>query len=193
MTMIKINLNKKQKGVISKTEKKNIVLYIIIPIIIAGVAIFLMQYSIETKISSVNGNIKIYNSRISVLLPRVRMVNAIKRQQNLIMQKISVINTLKKEQIGPIGYIYYVTVTIPRFAWINSLKSSNGNITVNGVALDGQVVSLFMDNLNKTGFFHNVTLIQTSEIKKQDLKLQNFRLTFQNEREVTKKRIMKSH
>jgi hypothetical protein len=49
---------------------------------------------------------------------------------------------------------------------------------VNGIALDGQVVSLFMDNLSKTGFFNNVTLLQTSEVKKQELKLQNFNLTF---------------
>lgn len=186
--MIKINLNKKLKGIKSGIEKKNLVFLFIIPVILAGIAIFFMQYSIETKINKTNGNIKVYNDRISILLPKVRMANAVKRQQNLIMQKIRVIKTLKKAQVGPIGYIYYITTTIPRFAWIHSLKSSEGNIRVEGVALDGQVVSLFMNNLSKTGFFHNVTLIQTSEIKKQGLKLQNFSLTFQNGRKVTKKR-----
>lgn len=185
--MIKINLNKKSKKIKIKIERKSIVLYLITPIILGVVAILIMQYSIKYKINEANHNIKVYNGKISILLPKVQMVNAIKRKENQIIQKINIIKTLKKEQMGPIGYIYYITTTIPRFAWIDSLKSTDGNISVNGIALDGQVVSLFMDNLNKTDFFGNVTLLQTSEVKKQDLKLQNFSLTFQDRQEIIPK------
>ena len=176
--MIKVNLNKKPKKIKIKIEKKNLIFYFIVPVILGAVAISITQYYIKAKITGVNQNIKVYNGKISILLPKVQMVNAIKRKESRIIQKINIIKTLKKEQMGPIGYIYYITEAIPRFAWINSLKSANGNISVNGIALDGQVVSLFMDNLNKTDFFDNVTLLQTSEVKKQGLKLQNFSLTF---------------
>lgn len=179
--MIKVNLNKKPKKIKIKIEKasvKSTFGYVIIPIIVgAGVAVA-MNYTITAKINTVNKNIKAYNSRTSALLPKVQKVNAIKKKQAEILQKINVIKRLKKEQSGPIGYVYYITTALPRFAWINSLKQANGNISVNGIALDGQVVSLFMDNLNKTDFFGNVTLLQTSEVKKQGLKLQNFDLTF---------------
>ncbi|MCL4498448.1 MAG: PilN domain-containing protein [Deltaproteobacteria bacterium] len=179
--MIKINLNKSRKKARIKIEKKSIKSisgFVIIPIIAGVVAAEAMNLAITAKINAVNNNIKVYNGKTSALLPKVQKVNAIKKKQADILQKINIIKTLKKEQSGPIGYIYYITTALPRFAWIDSLKSVNGNISVNGIALDGQVVSLFMDNLNKTGYFNNVTLLQTSEVKKQELKLQNFNLTF---------------
>ena len=112
-----------------------------------------------------------------MLMPKVRMVNSLKAKESQILEKINVIKTLKKEQMGPIGYIYYITTAIPRFSWINSLKSNKGVISVTGIALDGQVESIFMNNLSRTGFFDDVSLVQTSEIKKQGLRLQSFGLT----------------
>ncbi|MCL4321024.1 MAG: PilN domain-containing protein [Deltaproteobacteria bacterium] len=179
--MIKINLNKKPKKLRIKIEKKSIKSmsgFVLIPIIAGAVVAAAMNYTITAKINATIKNIKVYNGEISALLPKVQKVNAIKKKQADILQKINIIKTLKKEQSGPIGYMYYITMALPRFAWIDSLKSAGGNISVNGIALDGQVVSLFMDNLNKTGYFNNVTLLQTSEVKKQELKLQNFNLTF---------------
>ncbi|MDA8272880.1 MAG: PilN domain-containing protein [Deltaproteobacteria bacterium] len=179
--MMKINLNKKPKKLKIKLEKKSIKSissFVIIPIIAGVVVAAAMNLAITAKINTVNNNIKVYNGKTSALLPKVQKVNAIKASLADILQKINIIKTLKKEQSGPIGYIYYISASLPRFAWIDSLKSVNGNISVNGIALDGQVVSLFMDNLNKTDYFNNVTLLQTSEVKKQELKLQNFNLTF---------------
>lgn len=178
--MIKINLNKKPKKIRIKMEAVNLgsfIAFIIAPVIISAAVIFIMQTSIDKKINNIKKNIIIYNKKNALLTPKVAKVNALKLRESSILQKINVIKTLKKEQMGPIGYIYYITEAIPRFSWINSLKSDNGNISLSGTALDGQVVSIFMNNLSKTGFFGNVSLLQTSEAKKQGLKLQNFGLT----------------
>ncbi len=178
--MIKINLNKKPKKVKISVEAgslRNMLIFLIIPIIAGGIVIFLMQSSIKSKIKDINKNIQIYNAKTTMLLPQVQKVNALKAKNAQILQKINVIKTLKKAQMGPLGYIYYITTAIPRFAWINSLKSNKGIISVSGTALDGQVESIFMNNLSKTGFFNDVSLIQTSETKKQGLKLQNFSMT----------------
>ncbi len=183
--MIKINLNKKSKKIKIKIEKKDIKSiagYVIMPVIISAAAIYLMNFFVTVKINSVNKDIKIYNSRISALIPKVQMVDSVRKKQAEILQKINIIKRLKSEQGGPVGYIYYITRALPRFAWIHSLKSAGGNISVSGIALDGQVVSLFMDKLHKTGFFDNVTLFQTSEVKQNGLKLQNFSLAFKGRR-----------
>ncbi len=150
-----------------------------------------MQSSIDRKIDVLKKNIKIYNAKTAVLMPKVARVNAIKTKDAQILEKINVIKTLKKEQIGPLGYIYYITTVIPRFSWINSLKSDKGVISVSGTALDGQVESIFMNDLSKTGFFDGVNLIQTSETKKQGLKLQNFSLTMNVKGEGLSKHALK--
>ncbi len=180
--MIKINLNKKPRQAKLKLKfdikKKHIFIYLLIPVVLGLLVVFLMQSVIQAQIANVNRKTTSYNNRISLIMPKVREVTAIKKTQTGILQKINVIKVLKKEQQGPIGYIYYVTEAVPKFAWINSLKSQNGSITINGIALDGQVVSIFMSNLQKTGFFRSINLMQTTEVKKQDLKLQNFSLYF---------------
>ncbi|HEC25289.1 MAG TPA: hypothetical protein ENI54_04685 [bacterium] len=174
--MIKINLNKKSKKTKVKIKMGGLPIYFIVPIVIAAIAIFFLQSSAESRISGVNRSIKIYNSRVATLMPKVRAVNIIRKRESEIFQKINIIKALKKEQIGPVGYIYYITSAIPKFSWINSLKSTDGNMRISGIALDGQVVSIFMKNLENTGFFDNINLVQTSEVKKQGLKLQNFSL-----------------
>ncbi|MHB1661617.1 MAG: PilN domain-containing protein [bacterium] len=175
--MIKINLNKKPKKIKIRIETGGLIAYFIVPVVFAAIAIFLLQSSIDKKINDLNKNIKSYNNETALLLPKVIKVNAIKKKEAETLQKINIIKTLKKAQMGPVGYIYYITAAIPRFSWINSLKSNKGSIALTGIALDGQVVSIFMNNLSKTGFFDGVSLVQTSEIKKQGLKLQNFSLT----------------
>ena len=175
--MIKINLNKKPKKIKIKIETGGLLVYFIAPVVLAAILIFLLQASIDKKISTLNNNIKNYNQKTTLLMPKVRMVNEIKTKESQITQKINVIKMLKKEQMGPIGYIYYITSAIPRFSWINSLKSNKGIISVTGIALDGQVESIFMNNLSQTGFFSGVSLLETSEVKKQGLRLQSFGLT----------------
>ncbi len=192
--MIKINLNKKPKKVkisIEAGSLRNMLIFLIIPVIAGGIVIFLMQSSIESKINDINKNIKIYNAKTVVLMPQVEKVNALKAKDAQILQKINIIKTLKKAQMGPLGYIYYITAVIPRFSWINSLKSNKGVISVSGTALDGQVESIFMNNLSKTGFFNDVSLIQTSETKKQGLKLQNFSMTMNVKGEALSKNALK--
>ena len=192
--MVKINLNKKPKKVkisIEAGSLRNMLIFLIIPVIAGGIVIFLMQSSIESKINDINKNIKIYNAKTVVLMPQVEKVNALKAKDAQILQKINIIKTLKKAQMGPLGYIYYITAAIPRFSWINSLKSNNGVISVSGTALDGQVESIFMNNLSKTGFFNDVSLIQTSETKKQGLKLQNFSMTMNVKGEALSKNALK--
>ncbi|MHB1663849.1 MAG: PilN domain-containing protein [bacterium] len=182
--IIKINLNKEQKSRKLKVhaDKSNLIFfipYLIIPIVAAAAAIYFMQYFMQNKINNIADNISSYNSKISVLMPKVQKVVEIRKVQSQILQKINIIKTLKKEQQGPIGYTFSLTSAIPKFAWLSSLKSDNGNISISGVALDGQVVSMFMKKIKKTGFFHSINLIQTAETKKQDLKLQNFSLTME--------------
>ena len=183
--IIKININKKQKSKKIKVhiEKSNIISfipYVIVPIAAAVAVIYLMHSFVQNKINNVMNNISSYNSKISVLMPKVQKVVEIRKVQNQMLQKINIIKTLKKEQQGPIGYTFSLTSAIPKFAWLSSLKSDKGNISISGVALDGQVVSMFMKKIKKTGFFHSINLIQTAETKKQDLKLQNFSLTMES-------------
>jgi Tfp pilus assembly protein PilN len=186
--MIKINLNKgkrqkkiKMTGLMAvralKVEKKHIAIYIILPILLGFGIVYLMQTYIGSQITNVKNETAAYNTKISLIMPKVQKVMAIKKIQSDILQKINVIKTLKKEQKGPIGSIVYIVSAVPRFAWISSLKSTNGQINISGIALDGQVVSIFMNNLSKTGFFNSINLTQTTEVKKQGLKLQNFNLT----------------
>jgi Tfp pilus assembly protein PilN len=183
--IIKINLNKKQKSKKFKpqVDKRSIISfipYIVVPIVAAVAAVYFMQSFVQNKINNVTNNIDSYNSKISVLMPKVQKVVAIKKVQSQMLQKINIIKTLKKEQQGPIGYTFSLTGAIPKFAWINSLKSDNGTISISGVALDGQVVSMFMKKIKKTGFFNSINLIQTAQTKKQDLDLQNFSLTMKS-------------
>ncbi len=183
--IIKINLNKKPKSKklkvnVDKSSIISFIPYVIVPIIAAVAAIYLMHSFVQNKINNVMNNISSYNSKISVLMPKVKKVVEMRKVQSQILQKVNIIKTLKKEQQGPIGYTFSLTSAIPKFAWLSSLKSDNGNISISGVALDGQVVSMFMKKIKKTGFFHSINLIQTAETKKQDLKLQNFSFTMES-------------
>ncbi len=177
--MIYINLNKrvKRKGKI-KIEKKGMILFLLLPVVLSLIVIIIIYSSTRSKITSTENEITSYNQRISILLPKVQKVEMLKAKENIILKKINIIKELKAKQAGPVGYLYFLQKAIPRFSWISSLQSSGNLIKLHGDALDGQVVSIFMDKLNDTGFFENIQLIQTTEEKRAGFRLQNFQLTF---------------
>lgn len=156
---------------------KGFIAYAAVALAASAALIVMLQLSMANKIKKLDGNILIYTQKTRLIMPKVREVQALKKSNDAMEQKIDIIERLKAEQGGPIGYLYYVVEAVPRFAWITSLKEKSGSLSMDGMALDGQVVSLLMDNLSATGFFNGVALIQTAESDHKGLKLQNFSMT----------------
>lgn len=177
--MININLNKKQrKKAGKKGVNKKIYYYFAIPVVAAAIVIITMQSIMVSKINFTKNTIVEYNHKIALLAPKLRLVEAVKKRNAILLEKINTIKTLKSKQVGPVGYLYYIQSVIPKFAWVNSLTYKGNTVDIDGIALDGQVVSLFMDNLNSTGFFGEASLGQTRENKMEGLDLQNFNISF---------------
>jgi type IV pilus assembly protein PilN len=102
--------------------------------------------------SNVSGLRSKENSKKAELEGYKKELEEIKKLEAAIKEiktKLDVINNLKKGKTGPVLLLSAIADAVPKEKlWLTSLKESNGILTLTGVAMDNETVSLFMNNLD---------------------------------------------
>lgn len=88
-----------------------------------------------------------------------------KRQKELLSRKINLITELKKMQAVPVHILDQVSKNLPDFVWLDSMTAAKNQIRINGKATTYNAVSTFYNNLTGSGYFADVELGRTLEVK----------------------------
>ena len=86
-------------------------------------------------------------------------------QKDLLARKIQLITDLKKRQDVPVYILDQVSRNLPDFLWLESMTANQNRISISGKATTYPAVSNFYTNLTDSGFFTNVELGRTFEVK----------------------------
>lgn len=108
------------------------------------------------------------------LRKRTAEVEDLEIKQALLKEKLGVIANLKAKKQGPVKILDQVSTSIPDKAWITEISQNDDQLTVKGVALDGQTVSDFMTKLRETPNIKETDSVSTELVVEDDLKLQKF-------------------
>lgn len=108
------------------------------------------------------------------LKKRTAEVEDLESKQALLKEKLLVIANLKAKKQGPVKILDQISMTIPDKAWITEINQVDDQLTVKGIALDGQTVSDFMTKLRETPNIKETDSVSTELVVEDDLKLQKF-------------------
>jgi len=80
-------------------------------------------------------------------------------------RRVDVIDQLRANQAGPAGLMNTVgdTVNKTEAVWLNTMKDVGPSIDIEGYALSSDAVATLIANLQKTGYFKNVEIKETSQ------------------------------
>jgi type IV pilus assembly protein PilN len=80
-------------------------------------------------------------------------------------RRVDVIDQLRANQAGPVNLMNTVgdTVNKTEAVWLNTMKDQGPSIDIEGYALSSDAVATLIANLQKTGYFKNVEIKETSQ------------------------------
>ena len=111
---------------------------------------------------------------------RQKELDNLKKQQQMIEQKLAVIDTLMKNRDLPVRILDELAVRIPSDKmWIKNLTQKGNVLTLTGVARGNETIAQFMQALAKSPYIdaNGVVLKQSRQVDIRGYKLKNFNLT----------------
>ena len=111
---------------------------------------------------------------------RQKQLDALKKQEAMLKQKLGVIDDLRKNRDLPVRVLDELAIRIPSDKmWVKNLSQKGGILTITGVARGNETIAQFMEELAKSPYIDDqgVTLQQSRQVKIEGYKLKNFNLT----------------
>ncbi len=159
--MIKINLlaEGKRPVAVRKTravpsgpaELANLALVgvLVLGVLVAGGWWFWMSRQIAQK----EREIQAAEREVKELEAVIKEVEAYKAKKADLERKISIINTLKENQKGPVRIMDEVSRALPELLWLSRMDVTANSVVLHGSAFNMSAVANFIDNLDKVDFF----------------------------------------
>ncbi|MGB9205560.1 MAG: PilN domain-containing protein [Terriglobales bacterium] len=87
------------------------------------------------------------------------------KQADSYKRRVDVIDQLRANQMGPVNLLSTIgdTVNSTEAVWLNSMQDQGANVAIDGMALSSDAVANLISNLQKTGFFRNIEIKETSQ------------------------------
>jgi type IV pilus assembly protein PilN len=173
--MIKINLLPQQKRAKSTNVEKDLVLFVLAILLIAG-SIYAADYHFTAQINSLNTQISQKSAIRANLEQQVGTVNQVLNELKDIEGRIMIIKDVRIRQGLPVKYIDEIVVNIPeQKMWIETFTlNPNGSISLSGVALDNQSFASYVEKLRASNYIASVDTQRTSRRAVDGLGLVSF-------------------
>ncbi len=137
-------------------------------------------FLLNQKISKKDKEIAVAQKEVDELEQVIKEVEAYKLKKADLERKISVINSLKENQRGPVQIMDEISRALPELLWLTSLDVNNSNILLRGSAFNMSAVANFIDNLDRVEAFGEPILQDATQRKGKGVRTEvyDFRLTF---------------
>lgn len=90
--------------------------------------------------------------------------------------KLDVIDTLKRNKVGPVRLLEDINTALPERAWLTEVAENLGSMKLVGYALDNQVIAGFMKALERSDFVNSVELVEAKQMERDGVKIKMFTL-----------------
>ena len=87
------------------------------------------------------------------------------KQADSYKRRVDVIDQLRANQTGPVNLLSTIgdTVNSTEAVWLNSMQDQGASVAIDGMALSSDAVANLISNLQKTGFFRNIEIKETTQ------------------------------
>ena len=176
--MIKINLlplraSKKKETI---RQQVSILVLSVIGVLVIGLSVYALLLN---KINTTKAQIESSESELQSLKAKIGAIDNIKKLQEDVKKKLDVLNKLRREKSGPASRLAALSDAVPEKLWLTRYAESGGNVSVSGVAVNEELIALFMKNLQASGAFANVDLQVSEQTDLSGMKAKRFDLVFQ--------------
>jgi type IV pilus assembly protein PilN len=87
------------------------------------------------------------------------------KQADSYKRRVDVIDQLRANQTGPVNLLSTIgdTVNSTEAVWLTSMLDQGASVSIDGTALSSDAVANLISNLQKTGYFRNIEIKETTQ------------------------------
>ena len=181
--MIKINLLPSAKR--AKPRKRKVpaispvaVIGGVIQILVVMLIIGVIHIQVERERKQLRFEIEQIDAKLRNMRTHIHEIESYKKKTNILLQKLEIIDNLKKAQQGPVHLMEELSLSIPEKVWLQQFNNLGKKVKLEGFAVETVHVSDFMQNLENSPYFSDVTLDEvTSEGVRGGVSVHRFKLS----------------
>ncbi len=180
--MIRINLLKEEptgpvitaKEEVIKEKKPFPMTSLIGLFVVAAIALGFLQFNAIKKEKTLLKEVQEEKEKLKDVLVKLERVQ---EQQDLIMRKIDLINQLKSQQGVAVSILDELSKNIPYWVWLTEVSFSKQQVQIRGRAIDLNLISDYIYNLETSPHFQNVNLASSNRRQVRGNEFLDFSLT----------------
>lgn len=196
--MIKVNLlkdaGKKQKGsntFAGSDLKTNLsggindnapllkrVVILLAPILIAYGYSWYIENGLNGNIAALTAESTSLEAQLEGVKPELAVIEQLKVEKNKLTTEVNAIKELSKKRYAYVKVLDSLQSLIPEKAWIVKLNVKDQSVSIEGRATEDAVISSFMQNLEESAYFSNVTWVDSRETTEAQGVVKAFNIRF---------------
>jgi type IV pilus assembly protein PilN len=177
--MIKINLlptKKKPPKKVTDLQKQVVIAVVILGGVVGGLGYYYIYQTdmiedLQRKKAAAEGRLRDQDNML-------KEVKNVETERSKVLEKINVVQQLKKNQAGPVRLLDEISKALPLGVNVASLTESNNSISLDGQAFGNNEVVRFVDNLKASPLLTGVGLLETSQTKAEGIDIYKYKLQF---------------
>jgi type IV pilus assembly protein PilN len=177
--MIKINLlptKKKPPKKVIDLQQQLLLGLLLIVLVVMGMWFFWSSQA--NKIAALEKAKTAAEARMREQENVLKEVKNVEEERKNYTEKIGIIQQLKKNQEGPVRLLDEISKALPLGVNVASLNASSNNINIEGEAFTNDDIVRFVDNLKASRLLSDVTLLETSQAKREGIDVYKYKLQF---------------
>lgn len=177
--MIKINLlptKKKPPKKVIDLQQQLLLGVLLIVLMVIGMWFFWSRQA--NKIAALEKDKTAAEARVREQENILKEVKNVEEERKKFTEKIGIIQQLKKNQSGPVRLLDEISKALPLGVNVASITESSNNVNIEGEAFTNDDVVRFVDNLKASSLLSGVTLLETSQAKREGIDVYKYKLQF---------------
>ena len=148
-------------------------------LVLVFLLIGLVQWIYVNQSRALQDQISDGNKKLEKLQAQKRQIEKHKADLKLLEKKLAIITELKKNKARPVRILDALSTHMPDKMCLRSLKKQGAQLTMEGWALDDEVIANFMTSLQRSKYFTGVELIVTERFKPEgtEINIKKFTIT----------------
>ncbi len=177
--MIRVNLLPVREARKKENIRRQVSVFLLCVLFTISVMIYLTM-SLSHRIADLSEKIQIAQNDLAKYQAEEREVKKIMAELQKLNDMMNVIAQLEASRTGPVRVMDALTQLVaPESMWLTSLSEAQGQLKLEGVAIDNKTIADFMTRLEGSPLFGGVNLIASKQVIQADKKFQEFSITCQ--------------
>jgi type IV pilus assembly protein PilN len=177
--MIKINLLPTKRKVpkkVTELQQQLVLGGLILVLLLIGIGYFWI--ALNNRIKALEQEKAAAESKIKAQDNLLKEVINVENERKKVLDKIDIIDQLKKNQTGPVRLLDEVSKALPAGVNLTSLSEKKGQVDIEGTAFTNNDIVRFIDNLKAQAYFTDIFLMETKQVTVEGTDIYNYKLQF---------------